>query len=327
MKMMKNLSQRDEAADKREVIQQLPDFSYDQMRVEFMRLSPSYELMSNISKKKIAAQNRLILEFYESNRQTLVRRKFIASRADTFNQNQRERILAGFEFIRDTYKEYGDVSGDYQTWLSSNVNSMWLTDSYLTYPRTYLLAVEHEHGERPERFKEDMYKFLDSIKSQEYIQQPRIVVSIPVNASLKVMGKDLEKWMQQYSLPNANRQQVRAKPLVGKRVHYDASLKKLHLLIYKTLKPEEPLWKLGLRARISERYNKLAKEDLSGKHLSQDDKEILSSTCSRALKQAQYISENAARGLFPLHKKIITPVFDYDQMRFRLLNAWPNLKA
>jgi len=93
----------------------------------------------------------------------------------------------------------------------------------------------------------------------------------------------------------------------------------------KSLYPNEPLWMLGLRARVSDRYNKLAKEDLSGSHLGKSDKDILSATTSRALTHAQFIAENAARGLFPLHKKIITPEFDYAAIKKRILKAWPDL--
>lgn len=306
-------------------INQIAGISYDQMRIEFLRLSPAYALMSKIAKKSLDVQRKLILQLYESNASALVRKRFLKTGKTSFTQDQCERILAGFDFVRETHKEYGDVSASYLGWARTNKNAAYLLNSYLNYPSTFLIAVEREHGEPISRFINDMKGYVESI-DPDYIHEPRIVVSIPVNAKLKVVMQDVKKWMQEFALPNANQQYVSAKPLVGKRVHYDATMKKLLLLIHKSFHPDEPLWKLGLRARVSERYNKLAKEDLSGKHLSKDDKDILSATTSRALTHAQYIAENAARGLFPLHKKIITPAFDYAVLKARILKAWPDLE-
>lgn len=306
-------------------ISQIAGISYDQMRVEFLRLSPAYALMSKIAKKSLDLQNKLILNFYENNAPALARRKFLTSNKTIFTQDQRDRILAGFDFVRETHKEYGNLANSYHRWAHSNENAAHLLNNYHTYPSTHLIAVEREHGQPSSRFTKDMNGYLDSVQGTEHIHEPRIVVSIPVNANLKIVTQDIKNWMREFSLPNANSQHVSAKPLIGKRVHYEATLKKLHLLMHKSLRPHEPLWKLGLRARISDRYNKLAKDDLSGVNLSKDDKDILSATTSRALAQAQYVAENAARGLFPLHKKIITPVFDYDEIEKRIFKAWPDL--
>ncbi|HQU07411.1 MAG: hypothetical protein B7X47_05325 [Ferrovum sp. 34-44-207] len=306
-------------------IAQLDRMSYDQMRIEFLRLSPAYALMAAIKKKPIELQNDLILKFYESNSSALARRKFLKTSNRKFTKDQRNRILAGFDFVRKTHKEYGDISKSYEAWISGNENAIYLLNYHHLYPSTHLIAIEREHGQPLARFAKDMNAYLDSIEEGKHIHEPRIVVSIPVNANFKVVTQDIKQWMREYSLPNANRQYVSAKPLIGKRVHYEATLKKLHLLMHKTLRPHEPLWKLGLRARVSDRYNKLAHKDLSGDKLSKDDKDILSATTSRTLKQAQYIAENAARGLFPLHKRIITPEFDYEELKKRLLKAWPDL--
>jgi len=47
---------------------------------------------------------------------------------------------------------------------------------------------------------------------------------------------------------------------------------------------------------------------------------------SRALKKAQYIAENAARGRFPDPKKIALPEFDYEDIYRRMRIANPKLK-
>lgn len=301
--------------------------SFDEMRLEFLRLSPAYAFMCDIANESLIAQNDLILKFYEENVSVLCRRKILKSSNGIFTKDERLRILAGFDFVRDTYKEYGNVACTFKKWARQCDNSPFLVNSYVNYPSTFLIAVQDEFGEPRSRFFDDAYGYLDSCKNHTHVRQPRILLSIPVNANPKIVADDVKKWMKEFALPHQNQKFVSVKPLVGKRVHYEATLKKMKLMMHKALRPHEPLWRLGLRARVSERYNKIAKDDLSGKFLSKDDIDILSATTSRSLTHAQYIAENAARGLFPLHKRIITPVFDYDAMRERLLLGWPDLRV
>jgi len=173
-------------------VMQIEGISFDQMRIEFLRLSPAYALMAKICKLPIQAQNEQIIDLYANNASALARRKFLKTTTSKFTKDQEERILAGFEFVRSTYNEYGNLNQSYKVWTRDSENSIFLINSYLNYPSTHLIAIEREHGQPLSRFVDDMTGYLKSSQGTNYIHEPRIVVSIPVNASLKIVMQDIK---------------------------------------------------------------------------------------------------------------------------------------
>lgn len=117
-------------------------------------------------------------------------------------------------------------------------------------------------------------------------------------------------------------------PLLGQRINANALHKKLRLLLHKVFAPEEPLWKLAIKAGLSKKYADMHKTYARiNKTFSESDIAILSIMANRALANSQYICENAVRGKFPSIEKVITPNYDWTSLRKRVLKAWPDLQA
>jgi hypothetical protein len=93
----------------------------------------------------------------------------------------------------------------------------------------------------------------------------------------------------------------------------------LHLLALKARFPEKENWRLGLLANVSpknaEGLDVNAKKNTT---LTSDQRINMAILTSRALKKAQHVAENAARGSFPNPKSLSLPVFDWDEILQRL---------
>ncbi len=52
----------------------------------------------------------------------------------------------------------------------------------------------------------------------------------------------------------------------------------------------------------------------------------MAALANRAVRTGQYIAEHASFDLFPVQKKVVTPFYDWDLIKQRILAAHPNLK-
>jgi hypothetical protein len=117
------------------------------------------------------------------------------------------------------------------------------------------------------------------------------------------------------------------RPLSAKRLRYEPLARSVRLLTFKAERPDLVLWRLGLLAEISPKnsvdLNFNAKRNTSKTVVPRHNMAILT---SRALKKAQYLCENAARGKFPSSDPLELPVFDYDNMFRRVKTYWSEMR-
>lgn len=109
-------------------------------------------------------------------------------------------------------------------------------------------------------------------------------------------------------------------PLLGKRQRVDSLMRYLRAVWLRSALYKQPLWKVGLVSKVSFTYSNLyngVKTQLA--ETDQYDREMLTIIMSRALLRGRMISENAARGRFPLHAPFPEALeFDYKELRQRI---------
>jgi hypothetical protein len=102
--------------------------------------------------------------------------------------------------------------------------------------------------------------------------------------------------------------------LHGERFHYDALETGLLLLCLRMQEPKTVIWKLGVKARVSEKYADL---DITVKKLRANMVEpvrVLENLTCRTFKGATLVMENAARGKFPCKDNVVIPELNYRYM-------------
>jgi len=115
--------------------------------------------------------------------------------------------------------------------------------------------------------------------------------------------------------------------LTAKRLRSAPLFMGLNLLWAKAQHPDWVNWRLGVAAKVSP-TNAVGLDINSTKASAKtvDQRNNMTVLTSRALKKAQFVAENAARGRFPDSRPIDLPEFDYADIYKRMQIARPKLK-
>ena len=115
--------------------------------------------------------------------------------------------------------------------------------------------------------------------------------------------------------------------LTAKRLRSAPLFIGIKLLWAKAQHPDWVNWRLGVVAKVSP-TNAIGLDISATKASAKtvDQRNNMTVLTSRALKKAQYIAENAARGRFPDPKPIALSDFDYEDIYRRMQIANPKLK-
>lgn len=294
------------------------------LRMEFLRLSPSY----NLAIKLLAQRKKLddpkviqqVLRLYEAPSYQMKKRGHYKKNQERFDDKQIPIVMEIFQKVVDTAKKFGDLNDEYKGRVKVPPYAHW-TSPYLNYPNVGLIGVWNERGQPHSRFLNDLEKF-NTWAQDEYAYEPALVLLVPLRANTKVIKKTIDDFLKEFRDPEANTKYVEKVPLYGKRIHPDAILKKLKLLICRFMYPDLLLWELGVKANISQDYTDYHKR----KGLSTRHKERLSVLTSRMLNQAMLLAENAAVGMFPMTQKNLIPNYDAEKTLERIQKRWPDLK-
>ncbi len=139
-----------------------------------------------------------------------------------------------------------------------------------------------------------------------------MLLSVPLNGSraeiLRAVSEQLDddflqKFKAEYSLQ-------------GERFHLETLTTTLRLLLMKARNPSEVLWKLGVEARVSEKYANLDTTVTKIPHHMVEATQVLENITCRMLSHAHLIMENAARGRFPCKDKVALPEMDIAKYRY-----------
>lgn len=270
------------------------EISYYLMWLEFLAISPSYELA-----RKVRAGE--------------MREEDAAKRPEDF-----DRVLAVFDDLGDVqkvlfrpwWKQVGLRHFGYQG----------------TPPEVKRIAYIPHAPEQSPDISADVQRFMEEDWLEQGCQRT-MLLAVPVGLSdaniirtVKLQLAKVKKERRQLIKPPAKY------PIVGQRHHKDALLRYLRTVLVRSAMHTKALWRVGAQAQVSSTYSPTLdpKAEL-GPDTDRSDRQILTVITSRALLRARLIAENAARGLFPTHEPCPNALdFDYSELRRRIQrrNKW-----
>lgn len=260
-----------------------------QLMFEFLRLSPSYELARK-------------------------------HRTKGLNQRETASLPADFDQVLKTYDLLGDVSTEF-------FRSWWLKRGLEVFgnpykkPRVHCIGVLNA-GKTIElnKMASPITSYLNNERNAEGLNAS-LILSVPLTLKRSEVIKQISKLITEHGGVDTEIEKKPQLKLVSKRLRPDVLHKGLRLLWIKAAKPNWELWRLGAKAELSQSYSKELDPNAPKKvktDFEKDDRIIMSKITSRYLTKYEAIAENAARGLFPTDRPVMSAGFDYPLIAKRL---------
>ena len=287
---------------------------YVMLMVEFLRISPSYELARQIRSKELdkKTQNKLITQLYEAEGKTL-------------STIDKQAVIAEFQSVLATYDEIGDIA-------TMTFDDWWQARGIYIYgtPFSKPLVKQITRIEKDEDFEPLFYKpyeqYLTQIRSSEG-NPTSLILGLPLGMPKADLLRQISKLIDNAKVPLAAKSARANKALAAKRLRSEPLFIQLRILMAKAQYPDMQLWKVGLWAKVSAKHAKtLDLKESKKKFEDADSKEHLAILTSRAFKNAKQVSENAARGSFPSSKLVRLPHYDFEDIYSRLRMHYKTLK-
>ena len=287
---------------------------YVMLMVEFLRISPSYELARQIRTQGLdkKTQNQRITQLYQTGDKKL-------------SPIEKKAVIVEFQSVLNTYDEFGDVSNQaFDDW--------WQSRGIYIYGTPYSKPVVKQIAriEKDEAFEPLFYKpyeqYLTKTRSQEG-NPPSLVLGVPLGMPKADLLRQISKLIDSAKVPLAKKSARAGKALAAQRLRSEPLFIQLRILMAKAQYPDMQLWKVGLWAKVSAKHAKtLDLKESKKKFEDADSKEHLAILTSRAFKKAKQLTENAARGHFPSSKPVKLPRYDFDDIYSRLRAHYKTLK-
>ena len=260
-----------------------------QLMFEFLRLSPSYELARKHRTKG------------------LTQREIVSLPAD-------------FDQVLKTYDLLGDVSTEF-------FRSWWLRRGLRVFgnpykkPRVHCIGVLSA-GKIVElsEVTSPIVSYLDNERNEEGLNAS-LLLSVPLKLKRSELLKQISKLIEEKGAVDTEVDKKPQLKLVSKRLRPNVLFKGLRLLWLKAAKPNWELWRLGAKAELSDSYSNVLDPNAPKKSktfIEKDDRIIMSKITSRYLTKYEAIAENAARGLFPTDRPVLSAGYDYPLIAKRL---------
>jgi hypothetical protein len=162
--------------------------------------------------------------------------------------------------------------------------------------------------------------YLNNERNEEGLNAS-LVLSVPLTLKRSDLLKQISKLIAANGGVETEVDQKPKLKLVSKRLRPDVLFKGLRLLWIKAAKPNWELWRLGAKAELSDSYSNVLDPNAPKKvktDLEKNDRIIMSKITSRFLTKYEAIAENAARGLFPTDRPVLSAGYDYPLIAKRL---------
>jgi len=303
-------------------ISEIDDLSFEQLRIEFMRMSPTYQFMMDMRDAPTSIA-REFAKAIERNPSLNIRRNFYQKGVTKLKDIQIKQLESLFEGVAYAFEDYGDINKPYEQW--------WDERGHLIFDTPSNKATVRDIGTIDATdLNKSIANVSKSIKSLAKARDSRhhIVLSIPMYMTHKDAVAQVSDLLKGNLFSLKNQPRVR-KQLHGIRHRDEPLLKKLKLLMYKCMYPNDTMFELGIKANISP-YNEIILANEKGGFTAEDiaaAKRRIALAASRALTAAEFIAERAARDKFPDPRRTISLDFDWGLNKKNLLKAWPNIKG
>ena len=267
---------------------------YVMLMLEYLRLSPSYELARKARMGKLTAV-------------------------------EKKKLPKDFDLVLKTYDEYGDISTiQFADWWVQT--GMGLYGSDYIKPQVRQIGRIEKDEEYEIGFSKALEQYFKTFRKHEG-NGPGLILAVPLGMTKKVILKEVSNMINKAGVVVPPKAQKSKRSLTAKRLRSAPLIIGLHLLWAKAQHPDWANWRLGVAAKVSP-TNTVGLDINAVKTTAKtaDQRINLTVLTSRALKKAQLISENAARGRFPDSKAIPLPDYDYADIYRRMRITRPKLK-
>lgn len=316
-------------------IKSIDDFDLidiDQLRVEFMRVSPSYALRCQLalSRQTDEIKSKRIFDLYQRASETAKFRGLDSLFSSDRNRLQFEKFQKTYARIDHTYQEYGNVLIPYSDWYlktGRKVFDNWTNRRDVKFFGTFNYQTSDGDLDN-KQIRKNITKYLDEMADTKD-WPPTMLLSIPLDLPKSVALKNLKILLNahyDFVVPIKNQTYRKKKLIEGERERPDALSRRLKMLICKAFYPDAQLWKLGLMAGVSKAHMIRFYDASTSTEEFRNLRPQLAALANRAIRTGQYIAEHASFDLFPSHKKVVTPFYDWELIKQRILAAHPNLK-
>lgn len=289
---------------------------YVMLMVEFLRISPCYDLARQISDKQLTYDQweTELLKLYES------------EIGKPLSHDQKVLCVDNFYKVLNTYQEFGDIRTiDFEDWWQNRGINIFAAEHDRPLVRQIYQLEKGQDSDNAIAKRLQTY-FVKHRASEG--KPPALLLSVPLGVSKKSVLSQISQLIDMANIPLAPKTQQAKKPLAAKRLRALPLYKALSLIWIRTLVPQLNLWQLGVRAKISpvnaiglDASNKKTYKNTASQRIH------MSILTSRMLLKAKLLAENAARGEFPSTKKILLPHFDYNDIKLRILPKMDAMKA
>lgn len=286
---------------------------YVLLMVEFLRLSPSYGLAreADLNRLNQGEIEQKLFALYETEDKPL-------------SSNEKSALVKDFDRVTKTYAEFGDLlTIDFDLWWLERGADLFGFD----YERPRITKIVQL--DKDEKFNKAPSALLNDYLQSDRIKQgfpPSLLLALPLGVPKRTLMMELSKLIDQANIAVPPKAQKAKRTLTKQRLRSKPLFMYIKLLMYKAGSPSSPLWKLGVRAKVSQKHSEDMALDSKVTSKNIDQRLNLTVLTSRALRKAKLIAENAARGDFPSTEAKELPDFDWDALYECLQITYPQLK-
>lgn len=275
---------------------------YVKLMTEYMRLSPSYDLARRYRQENWAEEtlHAHIIELYE------------LKPSQASNETMRQSLISDFDRVLKTYDEFGDLSNNqFVRWWEERGIDIFGYD--FAPPRPVKIGQLDRNEEVRDEININLKRYLNNHRPGQG-NPPTIFIALPLVIPKRRLLKQVSQMIDQANVPVPIKAQKAKRSFSAKRLRYEPLQMYLDVLRGRARDPDMPLWKLGLNCNISSKNKDSIAADAKPNSNNVDQRIVLAVLTSRALKNAIYIAEHAARGDFPLKTKRQVPVYDWEKI-------------
>ena len=222
-------------------------------------------------------------------------------RAGTLTAADKQRLPDDFEAVLAVYDDLGDVQrvAFLDWWRERGLRHFGFQSQR---PRVGRLGTLRSGVDTRERHHKAIDHYMDEAWVAE-AEQTTMLVALPIGLSRTKIMRELGKLLSRYEKSERILTPAPAKySLVGQRQRKATLFRYLMVLWLRSAMHDRELWRVGVRARVSDTYS--SEIDVDAKPKAKEatyDRMMLSVMTSRAFHRSVLIAENAARGQFPTY--------------------------
>jgi len=243
------------------------------------------------------------------------------------SQAKLTKALGDKAWAERVFQTRSDVGNVYETlyrewWLA---NGLKLFGIQTARPRTAAIAhLSHAHTDN---------ELLDASQARlaNYINEPfnqqgrpdSLLVSIPLGQKRTTIMRQLRKLLDDANTAPVFQPEA-LYVLENNKMRYRRLLAGLRLVYMRAARPDEELWRVAARAKISPTHNTLDPLGKKKDAKSAESRRMLTIMASRLLHDALIVAENAAQGIFPSMQPTSVKSFDSAELgeRLKQISKW-----